>query len=243
MTVDEDPCPGSLAPSEASRRTARPLTGYLLLQSRDAARSPERPQPGLTVGPVRQPLTQDDLDELYARARTPAQRRAAAEQLAAWAEEEHPEDDVSPASLLVSAGEHLSVAGDHDAALDLFRRAASARGHVPPDVRCYLHHGLMEVGDLDGACQVADGLRRERPADGDVYLFIGEDYELAGHLQEAHRWLTMGVLRSVSRVEDGDERAADDAAGLMAARLRVRRALDLPMDEYDELVTTALLDR
>jgi predicted Zn-dependent protease len=195
------------------------------------------------VGPVRNPLSQDDLDELYARARTPAERRAAAEQLAAWAEEEHPADDVSPASLLVSAGEHLSAAGDHDAALDLFRRAASARGQVAPDVRCYLHHGLMEVGDLDGARRVADELRRERPADADVYLFIGEDYELADHLQEAHRWLTMGVLRSVNRAGDGDEEAAGDAAGLMAARLRVRRALELPMDEYDELAATALLDR
>jgi predicted Zn-dependent protease len=196
------------------------------------------------VGPVRKPLSQEDLDELYARARTPAERRAAAGQLATWAEEEHPQDDdVSPASLLVSAGEHLSEAGDHDGAVALFRRAASARGHVPPDVRCYLHHGLMEVGDLDGARRVADELRRERPADADVYLFIGEDYELADHLQEAHRWLTMGVLRSLNRVEDGDEEAAGGAAHLMAARLRVRRALELPTDEYDELVATALLDR
>jgi tetratricopeptide (TPR) repeat protein len=192
---------------------------------------------------MREPLTRDDLDELYARASTPDQRRAAAEQLAAWAGEEHPEDDVSPAALLVSAGEHLSEAGDHDAALDLFRRAASAGGHVPPDARCYLHHGLMEVGDLDGARRLADELRRERPADADVYLFIGEDYELADHLQEAHRWLTMGVLRSVNRVEDGDDRAAGYAAGLMRARRRVRRALELPVDEYDELVDTALPDR
>jgi predicted Zn-dependent protease len=191
---------------------------------------------------VRKPLTQDDLDELYARARTPAQRRAAAEQLAAWATEEHPDDDVSPASLLVSAGEHLSEAGDHDGAVALFHRAAAARGHVPPDVRCYLHSGLMKVGDLDGARSLADELRRERPADADVYRFVGEDYELADHLQEAHRWLTMGMLRFAHRVEDGDDEAAGDAAGLMAARLRVRRALELPMDEYDELAATALLD-
>jgi hypothetical protein len=51
------------------------------------------------------------------------------------------------------------------------------------------------------------------------------------------------VLRCVNPVEDGDEEAAGDAAGLMAARLHVRRPLELPMDEYDELVATALLDR
>lgn len=112
---------------------------------------------------MRGPLTEDDLDELYTEARTPAERRAAAEHLAAWAEEEHPEDDVFSASLLVSAGGYLSTTGDHDAAVELFRHAADARGDAPPDVRCYLHHGLMEVGDVDGAHLLADGLGRERP--------------------------------------------------------------------------------
>ena len=39
----------------------------------------------------------------------------------------------------------------------------------------------------------------------------------------------------------GDDRAAEDAAGLLMARLRVRHALDLPLDEYDTLVASALL--
>lgn len=192
---------------------------------------------------MRGPLTRDDLDELYAEARTPAERRAVAEQLAAWAEEDHPEDDVSPATLLVNAGEHLSTAGDHDTALELFRRAADARGHVPPDVRCYLHHGLMEVGDVDDARRLADELRRERPADPDVYLFVGEDYEVTDHLEDAHRWLTMAVLQFVRRVQDGDDGAARSAADLMGARRRVRQALALPADEYDELAAVALLNR
>ena len=193
---------------------------------------------------MRGPLSQDDLDELYARARTPAERRAAAEQLAAWAEEEHPEDDdVSPASLLVSAGEHLSTAGDHDAAVELFHRAARARGRVLPDVRCYLHSGLVHVGDLDAARRLADELRRERPADPDVYLFVGEGYEVAEHLQEAHRWLTMAVLRFVQEVENGADDAARGAAELMVARRRVRLALELPTDDYDELAAAALLQR
>lgn len=118
---------------------------------------------------MRGPLTPDDVEELWAAARTPEQHRRAAAQLAAWAEEVHPEDDeVSPASLLVHAGEQLSGIGDHDAALALFRRAVEAEGHVPPDVRCYLHHGLLAVGDVAGARRLADELRRERPADGDV---------------------------------------------------------------------------
>ncbi|WP_089336957.1 hypothetical protein [Blastococcus mobilis] len=185
-------------------------------------------------------MTENDLEKLYARARSPEEHRTAAAQLATLAEGEHSLDvDVSPAALLVSAGEHLSAAGDQEAAVEMFRRAASSRGHVPPDVRCYLHHGLLEVGDLDAAHQVAEELRREGPVDGDVYLFIGEDYELADDLREAHRWFTRGVFRSVKRIEDGDDDAAENAVGLMMARSRVRRSLGLPLDEYDELVITS----
>jgi predicted Zn-dependent protease len=185
-------------------------------------------------------MTEDDLEELYARARSPKKHRTAAAQLVALAEDEQPSDaEVSPAALLVSAGEHLSAAGDHEAAVELFRRATSSRGHVPPDVRCYLHHGLLEVGDLDGAHRIADELRREGSVDGDVYLVIGEDYELADDLREAHRWFTRGVLRSVTRVEDDDDDVSGDAAVLIIARSRVRRSLGLPLDEYDELVATA----
>ncbi len=192
---------------------------------------------------VRRPLTSDQVEELYARARTPEQHRATAEKLAAWAEEARPDDqDVSPASLLVSAGEHLTEAGDPEGAVALFRRAVATGQHVPPDVRCYLHGGLLRVGDTGAARQIAEELRRERPVDGDVYLFLGENHELAGDLREAHRWLTMGARRAIGDVEAGDDRAAEDAAGLLMARLRVRHALDLPLDEYDSLVASALLD-
>lgn len=42
-------------------------------------------------------------------------------------------------------------------------------------------------------------------------------------------------------VRDGDDEAVEDAAGLMACRLRVRRALELPLDECDAVVASALL--
>ncbi len=191
---------------------------------------------------VRRSLSRDAVEELYDRARTPEQHRAAAEKRAVWAEEAHPDDpDVSPASLLVSAGEHLTEAGDLEGAVALFRRAVATGQPVPPDVRCYLHGGLLRVGDTGAARRIAEELRRERPVDGDVYLFLGENHELAGDLREAHRWLTMGARRTLDDVEDGDDRAAEDAAALLMARLRVRHALDLPLDEYDTLVASALL--
>lgn len=52
----------------------------------------------------------------------------------------------------------------------------------------------------------------------------------------------MGVQRAVNDVEDGDDLdAAEDAAGLMTARLRVRQALDLPLDESERVAASALL--
>ena len=192
---------------------------------------------------MRRPRTADDIEELYARARTPEERRATAQRLAAWAEEPDPRaGEVTPALLFVSAGEHLTAAGDLREAVVCFRRAVETGQYVPPDVRCYLHGALLRVGDLAAARNLADELRRERPIDGDVYLLIGENYESTGDLRAAHRWLTMGLQRAVNDVEDGDDLdAAEDAAGLMAARLRVRHALDLPLDEYDRLVASALL--
>ena len=197
---------------------------------------------GRTVTVVRRPLTPDDVEDLYARARTPEQHRAAAERLTAWADEPRPGDsEVSPAALLVSAGEHLTEAGDVEGAVAAFRRAVALGQHVPPDVRCYLHGALLKAGDVDAARSIAEEMRRERPTDGDVYLFLGENHELVGDLREAHRWLTMGARQAFNGVEDGDDQAAVGAAGLLTARLRVRHALGLPLDEYDTLVASALL--
>ena len=73
------------------------------------------------------------------------------------------------------------------------------------------------------------------------FAVSAENYELAGDLREAHRWLTLGGPAGRERDPDGDDEAVEDAAGLMASRLRVRRALELPLDEYDAVVASALL--
>ena len=122
----------------------------------------------------------------------------------------------------------------------MFRRAVETAEPVGPDVLCYLHHALLEVGDVDAAHELAGQVRRDRPADVDVYLLIGEDYEIHGDLREAHRWLTLGVRQALDDVEDADDvsehYAAVQAAGLLAARRRVRRQLDLLPGEWDALV-------
>ena len=190
---------------------------------------------------MRRPRTQDDLDATYHPGQTPEQSRAMARQLEAWAAAgTRPGDEVNTADLLVCAGEQLVRIGDAPEAVRLLRRAVKTGEPVEPDVRCYLHHALLAVGDADAARELSGQVRRDHPPDVDVYLLIGEDYELHGDLREAHRWLTLGVRRALDDVEDADEVAEDyaaaQAAQLLVARRRVRRELGMPADEWDELV-------
>ncbi|MGY1702631.1 tetratricopeptide repeat protein [Geodermatophilus sp. SYSU D00766] len=190
---------------------------------------------------MRRPRTQDDLAALHHPGQTPDDSRAMARRLEAWAEEgTRAGDEVNTADLLVAAGEQLVRVGDTHDAVRVLRRAVGTGEPVEPDVRCYLHHALLQAGDVDAARALAEEVRRERPSDGDVYLFIGEDYELHGDLREAHRWLTMGTRRALGDVEDTDEvealDAAREAAHLLVARRRVRRELGMAPDDWDELV-------
>lgn len=184
---------------------------------------------------MRKPLDMDDIEELEFGAQTPDEHRTAAEILVGWAAEQHPDDDaeVTPAELLVKAGEQLNFAGDAAGALELFRRAQTADGDVLPDVRCYLHHGLVEVGDLAGARSLAEEVRRSKPADPDVYAFIAEDYDLTGDLPEANRWMNLGLRRLIAEADD-DELSGFRAVMLLSARRRIRRELGFPPDEFDE---------
>jgi predicted Zn-dependent protease len=190
---------------------------------------------------MRRPRTQDDLDAVFVAGQTPERSRAAARQLEAWAAEgTRPGDEVNAAQLLVLAGEQFARAGDDHEAARVLRRAVATGEPVVPDVRCYLHHALLAIGEVEAARELADGIRRERPADADVYLFIGEDLEVHGDLRSAHRWLTLGARTALADVDDADTLDAFDAASgaafLLTARKRVREVLGMPPDDWDELV-------
>jgi hypothetical protein len=185
------------------------------------------------VADVREPVVADDLEKWESSAQTPEDHRGAAVTLVAWADEPHPDDEVPPARLLSAAAWHLETAGDPERALDLHRRAVEAPGDVVPDARCYLHGALLETGHVDEARELADVIRREAPADTDVYLVMGENYALAGDLTQAHRWLTMGA----ERLERTDRPISGIGVfHLLRARRRVRDSLGLPVDDLDTLV-------
>lgn len=188
---------------------------------------------------MRTALSADDVEELEWLARTPEQHRLAAETLVAWAEESHPDDeDVSPASLLVAAGTQMSYGGDGAAAVDLYRRAVLADGESPPDKRCYLHGELLRTGQEDAARRLADEIRRSAPDDPDVYMFMAEDYEVAGDLREAFRWVSRGQGYFDRLDPSGEIWVNSRMHLLLATRRRVRAASGYPPDDLDDLVRT-----
>lgn len=186
---------------------------------------------------MRDPVSDDDIEELMFAVRTLEDHRRAAATLLAWADEEHEDDEAEPARLLNAAAWHLEQMGEHEVGLALHRRAVAARGTVLPDARCYLHAALLKAGDEDEARQLGDEVRRAAPTDPDVYVFMGENYELAGDLRQALRWLNLGV-RTLELPDPGGVRPSGAYAGfvLLRARRRVREALGLPLDDLDGLV-------
>ena len=157
-----------------------------------------------------------------------------AELLLGWATERHPDDDeeVTPAELLARAGQHLSMAGDHGRALEVFSQAISADGPATMDIRCHVHHELLVMEDVDGARSVAEEVRRSKPGDPEIYVWIGEDYEEIGDLAQANRWMNLGLQRVLGEVEDDE--LSPGAYMVLTARSRVRQKLGFPPDEFDE---------
>jgi hypothetical protein len=180
---------------------------------------------------VRNPLSFDDVEAIE-RQRTPEAHRSAAAELLAWAEQRHPDDEVTPADLLSAAAWHLGEAGDTEASLDLHRRAVTAGGATKPDARCSLHAALLEAGQLDEARRVADEVRRSRPGIGDI-ADMAESFDLNGDLEQAHRWAEMGISR-LQLEAPGDVENDVDVITLFNVRRHVRRQLGFPPDALDD---------
>ena len=174
-------------------------------------------------------LTFDDIEQLEASARTPKAHRRAAAELAEWAQERNPDDEVTPADLLSAAAWHLEQAGDIEASLDLHRRAVSADGTTTPDARVLLHAALLAAGRHEEARRVADDFSRSRPRIS-YFADMAESFELNGDLEQAHRWAEMGVNRLELGVEEDDDVGV---ISLLNVRRVIRRRLGFPPDELD----------
>nr|MCW2728070.1 hypothetical protein [Aeromicrobium sp.] len=144
--------------------------------------------------------------------------------------------DLSPgedglAEVLTNLGDDLTMDGQLDEAEAAYQQAADDGGRTVLNP----HVGLLDVALRRGDDTRADELlallltksRADQLVVGD-YEWIGESLEEAGRLRAALRWLTI-PLRDI---QPGDIDLMPVVC--LNGRWRVRRALDLPVDAYDE---------
>lgn len=136
------------------------------------------------------------------------------------------------AAWLSHAGEAWELAEDLDRARACYEAAVADGGDAYLDPRAELLGVVLRLGEKDRAEELLTQLR-EAVRDGHHGRFlhesVGEALELNGRLEEALRWFSAGLTLSERDTPD------DPDIGCLNGRYRVRRALGLPMDRYDEL--------
>lgn len=143
------------------------------------------------------------------------------------------------AAWLSHAGERWEMEGDLLRAKACYEQAAQDGGAAYLDPRAELVNVLLELGEPDRVETLLADIRRDLKAGWAgrfVHEIVGEALELHGKLQEAQRWYTMGLTRA----EREDPKNID--VGCLNGRYRVRRALGLPADRYDEMAAERLRD-
>ena len=135
------------------------------------------------------------------------------------------------AELLTLQAEFLAQAGQLEESRTVFAAALADGGWTTLHPKIGLLEIALKLGEEASADELlADLLKlyREEQLMPDACVEVGEALEEAGRLKQAHRWFTM-PLREIDpeELEDGDFL-------LLAGRYRVRRALGLPMDAFDE---------
>ena len=139
------------------------------------------------------------------------------------------------AAWLSHAGESWELAGEPEQAKRCYEEALADGGPAWLDMRAALAAVLLDLDEVSRAETLLEDLRRDLakgPVRGPVHDFVGERLELHGRLEEALRWFTAGV-EAAERPGAGQD-AELDAVGSLGGRFRVRRALGLPHDRYDE---------
>lgn len=130
---------------------------------------------------------------------------------------------------------HQAMRGEIDAALATLDQAGPVSGVDSDVVQASRAAHLIEGGRHAEADPLLRDLRsRARTLPLDSRLFIAEALEESGRLAEAMRWFSMGLrdLDPQTELPSHEEELA------LIGRWRVRRALDLPPDHYDELSRT-----
>ena len=175
---------------------------------------------------MRAAIDEDDVEELEFGS---ADNQTVARQLVEWAEQPHPDDDISPRELFTRAGEQLEYADDTDGAIALYRRAIDTPGDALLDPRSHLISLLLQRGDRAEAEALDRELRRARPDTSATYEYMSEVWAEHGETQRALGWVTRGLLRH----EQGPPFSDVDLAMLCLARWQLREPAGHTPDDYD----------
>ncbi|WP_027860136.1 lipopolysaccharide assembly protein LapB [Marmoricola sp. URHB0036] len=136
------------------------------------------------------------------------------------------------AELLCSLAERRLSRGDPVQAREWFERAVDEPGEVIIDPRCGVLQCCLALEAGEEVSALERDLRRAS-ASGDwrgaFHEHIGETFELAGQLERALRWFTMGVRDLDLMVKE----PTTSELICLNGRRRVRRKLDKPLDAFD----------
>jgi hypothetical protein len=195
-------------------------------------------------------LTPDDLDELGCTAFDRDQPLEVAAELVDAVDQGRVADEADAGYALMLAAEITEHAGDLSAAQVLAERAVQAYRVVgDPDgcPRAFHAELLLRLGREDEAMAELRALRPLLVEDPDAVSYISDALEVGGHAEVAEQWLTTALriaLHFVNhsrqepaprRMDPDEERATAVVLMLAMHRHRLRRGLDLPHDELDDL--------
>ena len=189
-------------------------------------------------------LTTEDLDEI---ARSPNdQPLSVAADLVDAVDRGLVADQADTGYALMLAAEMSELAEDLRAAEVLAERAVEvyrAQGGPGSYPRTYRAELLFRLGREDEAMAEVTALRPALTEDSDAASGITEALEAGGHAEIAEHWLTEALVTALQRreaVESQESEPAQEQAMTMVFMLamerhRIRRELDLPPDEHDDL--------
>jgi hypothetical protein len=143
--------------------------------------------------------------------------------------------------LLLEAASAWSAAGEHERALVLYDRLLAEGCESPRLVEAFRVGALWDAGRVDEAREAARQFRARHPKDAGAWNMVAETFEVNGEPREAAVWFTAGLTHvlgagaplTVEMVEGAADRHG--AEMLVIGRHRVRRLLEEPHDECDDL--------
>jgi hypothetical protein len=190
-------------------------------------------------------LTSEDLDEIGAAAFDVEDPRVVAVELVDAVEQGRVADQSDMGYALMLAAEIMERVEDLDAALVLAERAVGGyQQDADSDdgyARSFRAGLLLRLGREDEGLAELARLRRLLTRDADAVSYVSEALEAGGRPEIAEQWLTaaletIAARESLGSREDPAYRNAMMIVYVLAQqRHRIRRDLDLPHDEDDEL--------